>query len=63
VWLHAQAGREAARRLGVVEGVIASDVIEALPAARSGEEPRAQASGGARSRSARRRAAGRGAGR
>ena len=63
VWLHAEAGREAARRLGVVEGVIASDVIEALPAARSAEEPRAQASGGARSRSARRRAAGRGAGR
>jgi hydroxyethylthiazole kinase-like uncharacterized protein yjeF len=36
VWLHAKAGREAARRLGVVEGVIASDVIEALPAARAG---------------------------
>lgn len=35
VWLHAQAGREAARRLGVVEGVIASDVIDALPAARA----------------------------
>ena len=35
VWLHAQAGSEAARRLGVVEGVIASDVIEALPAARA----------------------------
>jgi len=35
VWLHAQAGRQAARRLGVVEGVIASDVIEALPAARA----------------------------
>ena len=63
VWLHAQAGREAARRLGVVEGVIASDVIEALPAARIAEEPRAQAAGGARSRPPRRRAAGRGAGR
>ncbi len=35
VWLHAQAGREAARRLGGPEGVIASDVIAALPAARS----------------------------
>jgi hydroxyethylthiazole kinase-like uncharacterized protein yjeF len=35
VWLHAEAGREAARRLGVVEGVIASDVIAALPAARA----------------------------
>jgi ADP-dependent NAD(P)H-hydrate dehydratase / NAD(P)H-hydrate epimerase len=39
VWLHASAGREAARRQGAVEGVIATDVIEALPAAR--EEPRA----------------------
>jgi ADP-dependent NAD(P)H-hydrate dehydratase / NAD(P)H-hydrate epimerase len=34
VWLHAHAGREAARRIGVAEGVIASDVIAALPAAR-----------------------------
>jgi ADP-dependent NAD(P)H-hydrate dehydratase / NAD(P)H-hydrate epimerase len=34
VWLHAEAGREAARRLGAPEGVIASDVIAALPAAR-----------------------------
>ena len=34
VWLHSEAGREAARRVGVVEGVIASDVIAALPAAR-----------------------------
>ncbi len=41
VWLHARAGREAARRLGVVEGVIASDVIDALPAARAGAAPRA----------------------
>ncbi len=32
VWLHAEAGREAARRQGSVEGVIASDVIAALPA-------------------------------
>ena len=49
VWLHGQAGREAARRLGVVEGVIASDVIEALPAARAGAgtdtEPRGRGRG------------------
>jgi ADP-dependent NAD(P)H-hydrate dehydratase / NAD(P)H-hydrate epimerase len=37
VWLHAAAGREAARRQGAAEGVIASDVIAALPAARAGE--------------------------
>jgi hydroxyethylthiazole kinase-like uncharacterized protein yjeF len=36
VWLHAEAGRQAARRVGAVEGVIATDVIAALPAARSG---------------------------
>ncbi len=35
VWLHAQAGRQAARRVGVAEAVIASDVIAALPAARA----------------------------
>jgi NAD(P)H-hydrate epimerase len=35
VWLHVQAGREAARRLGAAEGVIATDVIAALPAARA----------------------------
>jgi hydroxyethylthiazole kinase-like uncharacterized protein yjeF len=35
VWLHLAAGREAARRLGVAEGVIATDVIAALPAARA----------------------------
>ena len=34
VWLHAHAGREAARRVGSAEGVIATDVIAALPAAR-----------------------------
>ncbi len=34
VWLHAEAGRQAARRLGAAEGVIATDVIAALPAAR-----------------------------
>lgn len=34
VWLHAEAGREAARRQGLAEGVIAGDVIAALPAAR-----------------------------
>ncbi len=37
VWLHAAAGREAARRQGAAEGVIASDVIAALPAARAGK--------------------------
>ncbi len=35
VWLHAEAGREAARRLGAPEGVIATDVIAALPHARA----------------------------
>jgi hydroxyethylthiazole kinase-like uncharacterized protein yjeF len=35
VWLHAEAGREAARRLGAAEGVIATDVIAALPGARA----------------------------
>ncbi len=35
VWLHAEAGREAARRLGGAESVIATDVIAALAAARS----------------------------
>ena len=35
VWLHARAGRGAERRVGAVEGVIASDVIAALPAARA----------------------------
>jgi ADP-dependent NAD(P)H-hydrate dehydratase / NAD(P)H-hydrate epimerase len=37
VWLHAAAGREAARSLGAAEGVIASDVIAALPAVRGVE--------------------------
>jgi hydroxyethylthiazole kinase-like uncharacterized protein yjeF len=36
VWMHAHAGREAARRQGAAEGVIAGDVIAALPAARAG---------------------------
>jgi hydroxyethylthiazole kinase-like uncharacterized protein yjeF len=35
VLLHAAAGREAERRQGVAEGVIATDVIAALPAARA----------------------------
>jgi NAD(P)H-hydrate epimerase len=35
VWMHAEAGRVAARRVGSAEGVIASDVIEALPSARA----------------------------
>jgi NAD(P)H-hydrate epimerase len=37
VRLHARAGREAARRVGSTEGVIAPDVIAALPAARGRE--------------------------
>ena len=36
VWLHAEAGRLAALRQGANEGVVASDVIAALPAARGG---------------------------
>lgn len=36
VSLHTAAGREAARRQGAAEGVVASDVIAALPAARAG---------------------------
>ncbi len=36
VFLHAGAGREAARRQGAPEGVIATDVIAALPGARTG---------------------------
>jgi ADP-dependent NAD(P)H-hydrate dehydratase / NAD(P)H-hydrate epimerase len=58
VWLHVQAGREAARRQGAPEAVIASDVIDALPAARAGgAHPRAEgreeagAGGGGASRS------------
>jgi hydroxyethylthiazole kinase-like uncharacterized protein yjeF len=35
VWLHAQAGREAARRIGTSDAVIASDVIAALPTVRT----------------------------
>jgi ADP-dependent NAD(P)H-hydrate dehydratase / NAD(P)H-hydrate epimerase len=34
VWMHAEAGRQAAHALGAAEGVIASDVLAALPAAR-----------------------------
>jgi NAD(P)H-hydrate epimerase len=36
VWLHAGAGRVAARAVGAAEGVVASDVIAALPRARVG---------------------------
>ncbi|HEY2766886.1 MAG TPA: NAD(P)H-hydrate dehydratase [Solirubrobacteraceae bacterium] len=36
VWMHAEAGRGAARSLGAAEGVIATDVIAALPGARAG---------------------------
>jgi hydroxyethylthiazole kinase-like uncharacterized protein yjeF len=47
VCLHAAAGREAARRLGAAEGVLATDVIDALVAARSSRPiARAQGSGG-----------------
>lgn len=35
VWVHAAAGRSAAETVGAVEGVIATDVIAALPAARA----------------------------
>ena len=35
VWLHAAAGRLAARAVGAAEGVLASDVIAALPSART----------------------------
>jgi ADP-dependent NAD(P)H-hydrate dehydratase / NAD(P)H-hydrate epimerase len=37
VWLHAQAGRVAARLQGSAEGVVATDIIAALPRARGGE--------------------------
>jgi NAD(P)H-hydrate epimerase len=40
VWLHAAAGREAARRQGAAEGVVATDVIAALPGARAGTTAR-----------------------
>ena len=36
VWLHAQAGRVAAHRQGSAEGVMATDVIAALPRSRGG---------------------------
>jgi NAD(P)H-hydrate epimerase len=39
VCLHAAAGRRAARAVGAAEGVVASDVIAALPAARSDAAP------------------------
>ena len=39
VWLHADAGRDRGAPAGAVEGVIAGDVIEALPRARRGERP------------------------
>jgi ADP-dependent NAD(P)H-hydrate dehydratase / NAD(P)H-hydrate epimerase len=40
VWLHAAAGRRAAAACGTAEGVIASDVVAQLPAARAGEGSR-----------------------
>jgi NAD(P)H-hydrate epimerase len=55
VWLHAEAGREAARRQGAPEAVIATDVIDALPAARAGAER--QPAGGAEEAGAGRRGA------
>jgi hydroxyethylthiazole kinase-like uncharacterized protein yjeF len=51
VWLHGQAGRLAARRQGADEGVIANDVIAALPRARahrSGDQDQHAQSGGGR---------------
>jgi len=45
VWLHADAGREAARRQGSVEGVIASDVIAALPVSLGSRRGPARAQG------------------
>jgi len=45
VWMHAQAGREAARRVGAPEGVVASDVIEALPAARASAQAACRSAG------------------
>jgi NAD(P)H-hydrate epimerase len=50
VWMHTAAGRAAARRVGAAEGVIASDVIAALPAARVGEGMPSWAGEGAPSR-------------
>jgi NAD(P)H-hydrate epimerase len=35
VWLHTEAGKQAARSVGAAEGVIATDVIAALPLARA----------------------------
>jgi NAD(P)H-hydrate epimerase len=40
VWIHAEAGRAAERLQGAAEGVIATDVIAALPAARAGASAR-----------------------
>jgi NAD(P)H-hydrate epimerase len=40
VWVHAAAGRLAAHAAGAPEGVIASDVIAVLPAARAGSDVR-----------------------
>jgi ADP-dependent NAD(P)H-hydrate dehydratase / NAD(P)H-hydrate epimerase len=46
VALHAHAGREAACRVGAAEGVIASDVIAALPRARRSEAGRPESEDG-----------------
>jgi hydroxyethylthiazole kinase-like uncharacterized protein yjeF len=60
VWLHVLAGREAARRQGAPEGVIAGDVIAALPAVR---RPNAGGEGAGRAQGAESRAAAAGGGR
>jgi NAD(P)H-hydrate epimerase len=57
VWLHVEAGREAARRVGAAEGVIATDVIAALPHARNANvHPRL--GGGSTARDVKRRSEG-----
>jgi len=45
-YLHAEAGREAARRQGSAEGVIATDVIAALPAVRTSSAGRGSSGDG-----------------
>jgi ADP-dependent NAD(P)H-hydrate dehydratase / NAD(P)H-hydrate epimerase len=50
VWLHAEAGRVAARAEGSAEGVMASDVIAALPRARGRTDARARGRTEARAR-------------
>jgi NAD(P)H-hydrate epimerase len=47
VWLHTQAGKQAALRLGAAEGVIATDVIAALHVARAAHNRHGRLGGGA----------------